>query len=97
MTFEERKKQIAKHRKLSNKSQELIDAHPFVVAKRNLISKHNDAIKKLLEDCTHDELERKSQYFEGSYYDQAHTEYWNKCTLCGAVGERTTKGHGWYG
>lgn len=97
MTFEERKKQIDKHRRLSNKSQEQIDSHPFVLAKKNLISKHNDAIKKLLEECTHDEVEHKSEYYDGSYYDKAHTEYWAVCTLCGAKSDRTTKMHDWYG
>ena len=46
MTFEDRKKQIEKHRKLSNKSQAEIDNHEFVIAKRKLIKKHNDAIKE---------------------------------------------------
>ena len=97
MNFEERKKQIAKHRRLSNKSQEAIDSHPFVLAKRNLISKHNDAIKKLLDECTHDEVEQKSRYFSGSYLDTAYTDYWNECTLCGATSEVTHKSHGYYG
>lgn len=97
MNFEDRKKQVEKHRKLARKSKELIDAHPFVVAKRNLISKHNDAIKKLLDECTHDEVERKSQYYEGSYYDKASTDYWNVCLLCGARSEITSETHSWYG
>lgn len=97
MNFEDRKKQIAKHRRLANSSQAHIDEHPFVIAKKNLIAKHNNAIKKLLEECTHDEVEKKSEYFGGSYYDKAHTEYWVECTLCGAKSERTTETHSWYG
>lgn len=97
MTFDERKKLIEKHRKLSNRSQEQIDSHPFVVSKKNLISKHNDAIKKLLDECTHEEVTQESYYFPGSYLDQSYTEYWNKCVLCGAVSERTHKSNGYYG
>lgn len=97
MTFEERKKLIEKHRRLANSSQAHIDEHPFVIAKRNLINKHNTAIQKLLEECTHDEVEKKSEYVSGTYYDKAYTEYWVVCTLCGAKSERTTETHSWYG
>ena len=97
MTFEDRKKQIEKHRKLSNKSQAEIDNHEFVIAKRKLIKKHNDAIKELLETCTHDEVTQEQYYFGGSYLDQAYTEYWNTCVLCGTTSERTHKSHGYYG
>jgi hypothetical protein len=97
MNFEDRKKLIEKHRRLANKSQEQIDNNPFVLAKRKLISKHNDAIKELLEGCTHEEVEKKSRYFSGSYYDKASTDYWNECKLCGATSEITSETHGWYG
>lgn len=97
MTFDERKKAIEKARKLRDKSQEEIDAHPFVVQKRKLIDKHKNTILQLLEECTHDEVERKSEYYDGSYYDKAHTEYWTVCKLCGKKSERTTEMHSWYG
>lgn len=97
MTFEERKKAIQKAQRLRDKSQEEIDCHPFVVQKRKLIDKHKNTIAQLLAECTHDEVERKSEYFDGSYYDKAHTEYWVVCTLCGAKSERTTEMHSWYG
>jgi len=97
MTFDDRKKQIEKHRRLSNKNQAEIDAHDFVVAKRKLIKKHNEAIKVLLETCTHDEVDRKSEYYEGSYYDKAYTMYWNECKLCGSKSKKTNETHSWYG
>lgn len=97
MTFEERKKQVEKHRRLATRSQCQIDTHPFVVAKKNLISKHSDAIKKLLDECTHEEVKQESYYFSGSYLDQSYTEYWNKCVLCGAKSESTRKSNGYYG
>lgn len=97
MTFDERKKAIQKAQKLANKSQEEIDHHPFVVQKRKLIDKHKNTIAQLLAECTHDEVEKKSEYFDGSYYDKAHTEYWVVCKLCGAKSERTTEMHSWYG
>lgn len=97
MTFDERKKAIQKAQKLKDKNQAEIDAHPFVVQKRKLIDKHKNTIAQLLTECTHDEVERKSEYYDGSYYDKAHTEYWAVCTLCGKKSERTTKMHSWYG
>lgn len=97
MTHEERKKAIEKHRKLANKSQQEIDSNPFVIAKKKLIKKHDDAIIKLLSECTHDEVEKKSRYFSGSYYDKASTDYWNECKLCGATSEITSETHGYYG
>lgn len=95
VTFEERKKQIEKHKKLAIKSQEAIDSHEFVVTKRKLIVKHNTAIKELLNDCTHDETILKSEDFPGSYYDKSYTEYWNECILCGAKSEKRSE-IGWY-
>lgn len=96
MTFEDRKKAIQKARKLRDKSQEEIDAHPFVVQKRKLITKHNTAINLLLEECTHEEVEKKSQYYSGSYYDKAYTDYWSVCKLCGKKSDSNSETHGWY-
>lgn len=97
MTYEERKKAILKAQKLLNKSQEEIDSHPFVVQKRKLIDKHKKNITQLLAECTHEEVERKSRYYDGGYYDKAHTEYWNVCKLCGATSEIKSETHSWYG
>ena len=97
MTFEDRKKAIQKARKLRDKSQEEIDAHPFVIQKRKLITKHDASINLLLTECTHEEVEKKSEYYGGSYLDTAHTDYWSVCTLCGKKSDRKTKDHGWYG
>lgn len=97
MNFEDRKKLVEKHRKLANKSQTHIDEHPFVVAKRALITKHSDAVKKLLAECTHDEVERNSRYYSGSYYDKASTDYWDECKLCGAAINHRSETHSYYG
>lgn len=97
MTHEERKKAIERHRRLSNKNQKEIDNHEFVVAKRKLITKHNIAIRSLLAECTHDEVERKSSYHSGSYYDKASSSYWDECLLCGAKINHKEETHSWYG
>lgn len=48
--------------------------------------------------CTHEGMmESKSYYFSGSYYDQAYTEYWYKCSCCGFQTERKHERHSWYG
>lgn len=61
------------------------------------INKHQNELRELLKNCTHDEVERKSMYFEGSYYDKSHTEYRNECKLCGARSEKAVESHGYYG
>jgi len=61
------------------------------------MDRHNAKIKQLLESCTHEEIEVKSSYFPGSYYDKACTDYWNRCKLCGATSEKTTDEHSYYG
>lgn len=68
-----------------------------VEKKQQLIKKHSEELKSLLEDCPHEELEEKSNYFPGSYYDKAYTSYYNKCKLCGKTSETTYKDHSWYG
>jgi hypothetical protein len=68
-----------------------------VERKRKLIAKHNKELRELLATCPHERVEEKSRYFSGSYYDQAHTTYWNECMVCGAKSEDTVKEHSWYG
>ena len=65
--------------------------------KRKLIAKHHKELEALLATCTHEEIEEKSYYFSGSYYDTAYTERWNECKLCGKRSEKTHESHGWYG
>jgi len=65
--------------------------------KRKLIDKHKSELAFLLKSCTHERVEEKSRYFSGSYYDHAHTTYWNECMICGAKSEDTVKEHSWYG
>lgn len=56
------------------------------------------AAKKLRDDnCKHLELEKKTYYFAGSYYDKAYTDSWNVCIICGAKSAVITEYHSWYG
>lgn len=56
-----------------------------------------DEIKELHKSCTHEELEAKESYFNGSYDERASTNYWNRCTLCGVTSKTTTVTHSYYG
>jgi hypothetical protein len=56
-----------------------------------------DEIKELHKSCTHEELEAKESYYGGSYDERASTNYWNRCTLCGATSKTTTITHSYYG
>lgn len=68
-----------------------------VQLKRKLIEKHKDELLVMLADCPHDHLEKRSQYYSGTYYDRSYTEYWNECRCCGATSQRTTDNKGYYG
>lgn len=68
-----------------------------VESQRELIREQQEILNTLLEGCPHEEVETKSSYFSGSYYDLAYTDYWNECLLCGARSERTTREHNHYG
>ena len=61
------------------------------------IAKHQSILQDLKDQCPHEELEVKSSYFGGSYYDTAYTDTWNQCKLCGKRSEIATERHGWYG
>lgn len=76
---------------------EYIELKAKIEKKQKLISKHRDELAKLLKGCTHEELELKESYFEGSYYDKASTDRWYQCKLCGESGPVTTTMHSWYG
>lgn len=61
------------------------------------IAQKKQELTNLLAHCTHDELESKTRYHQGGYYDRAYTEHWSECVLCGnRVGE-TREHHSWYG
>ena len=68
-----------------------------VARKQALADKQRVILNTMLADCPHEEVTEKSFYFEGSYYDNAYTDYWNECKLCGKRSEVTTKMHSWYG
>ena len=55
----------------------------LVARHQRLQLKHLAAINELFAGCTHEELEKKSMYFSGSYYDKESTDYWDECKLCG--------------
>lgn len=66
--------------------------------KHKTIEKHQKELKALLAQCTHEGyVEEKSRYFSGSYYDHAHTTYWNQCKLCGAKSPDRVVEHSYYG
>lgn len=64
---------------------------------RLAINDLNKELSKMLTSCPHEEIEEKSSYSPGSYYDTASTDYWNECKLCGERSEITTVNHGNYG
>lgn len=75
-----------------------IEAQRKVVARKQVLAdKQRDILKGMLANCTHEEIEVKSSYFSGSYYDKASTDYWNECKLCGERGPIRTEMHSYYG
>ena len=77
--------------------QRVMNQRKVLEVKQALADKQRTILKELLTECPHEEIEQKSSYFEGSYYDKAYTEYWNQCKLCGKTSEKTTNMHSWYG
>ena len=72
----------------------------FIEAERRLNEalKHYNAAKKLRDDnCEHEHVFTNSNYYAGSYYDEAYTEHWNECRVCGARSEVTIERHSCYG
>lgn len=53
----------------------------------------------LLKQCPHpaEFVTEKSSYYDGDYYNRAHTKYWNQCSICGWCSVETTKMHQNYG
>lgn len=75
-----------------------VEAQRKVIArKRKLLNVQVDIVNKMLEDCTHEELEVVESYYDGDYYNKAHTDRWNKCKLCGKTSDKTTEMHSYYG
>lgn len=68
-----------------------------IAKKRKLVEKHSAELQKLLATCPHEETVAKERYVDGSYYDSAHTNYWNQCTLCGEKSPISVMRHGWFG
>lgn len=76
---------------------QIIAQRKVVARKQALADKQRDILKEMLAHCTHEEIESKSSYYSGSYYDKASTDYWNECKLCGERSEITTETHSYYG
>lgn len=68
-----------------------------IAKKCRLIQKHKEELNKLYGACTHKETKLREYYFEGSYFDKAHTEITRTCEVCGKNLGTETKEHSWYG
>lgn len=97
MTFEERVKEIERRKKLIAKNAVAIEQHEFVIAKKKLISKHQNVVDQLIESCTHDQTYATQYYFGGSYLDRALTTYYTRCILCDKLLYTKEKTHDYYG
>lgn len=75
---------------------------------RSLIDKKDKEIRKarilreqyfneLRKICPHVKTTPKSNYFPGSYTDQAYTDYWDECDCCEKRLNPRTKMHSHYG
>lgn len=64
---------------------------------RKKIKKHSDKLRALLDQCPHEETEKSSEYFEGTYFDRAYTTHYEKCTVCGDIIHSYVVAHDWYG
>ncbi len=82
--YEAFKEQVAKQRRI-------------VDQKQTLANKQRAVLTELLKQCTHEELEEKSSYSEGDYYNKASTDRWMQCKLCGERGPVSTTMHSYYG
>jgi hypothetical protein len=93
------KRAVAAKRKLIDKRKAevraLIELHAG--SKQRLVAKQERALKDLLKQCTHDEVEHRTAYYEGGYDYHATTDHWDICLLCGAKLNETTESHNWYG
>lgn len=68
-----------------------------IAKKCRLIQKHKEELNKLYGACTHKETVQKEYYFDGTYFDKAHTEITLTCEVCGKTLETKIKEHSWYG
>ena len=68
-----------------------------IARKQALVNKQRDILNEMLLTCTHEEVEHKSSYFSGSYYNKAYTTHQNQCCLCHAKGPETVEDHNYYG
>lgn len=75
----------------------VVNQRAIISAKQALADEQREVLKTMLEDCPHTELKRESSYYEGDYYNKAHTETWNTCTLCGKRSEKTYEQLSYYG
>ena len=73
----------------------------LLIKKRASIKKLEEESVKILSDlrniCPHEKVSKHCHHFNGSYNDQAYSEYWDECECCGTRLNETTKQHSWYG
>jgi len=68
-----------------------------VIRKQALADKQRELLKTMLATCPHEEVEEKSSYFSGSYYDRATNTTWTQCKLCGERGAEHVEMLSYYG
>lgn len=75
----------------------VINQRAVIANKQALADEQREVLKTMLEDCPHTELKREQSYYSGDYYNKAHTETWNVCTLCGKSSEKHVEMLSYYG
>lgn len=50
---------------------------------RSLQQKVIDLTMEIKRTCEHEEVVKRKQYIEGSYYDRSETITWDECVHCG--------------
>lgn len=78
------KNQVEKQRKVVRRKLALAEAQQVI-------------LREMLTKCPHEEIEARSTYYEGDYYNKAYTTHWNQCTLCFERSEEERTNHNYYG
>lgn len=85
MKFKDRVAAFARHQRLAARYQKELDQHEFVVRRRQLITRHQQAARQLLTGCTHDRRVKQQQLVEESHFSPAVKIVWEQCVLCAAI------------
>lgn len=68
-----------------------------VFKKKKQVQTYSRELQELLQTCTHEEKETRSEYNAGSYLDRAFTTHYVVCTVCGKPLKQETVQHDWFG